>query len=195
MLRFACKPDKVFFGILSEALALILDQLREEFVDDDMVPLTKSLSIMGRELLTAEVAKLSDAHHSPKVFMPTDYHFLILYEILEWFIEIYNDDPSAVGSRGSFAGVRVGQIDLGGVLDTYFWDTDFLFDADALNALSGTGKEMMGFRDATFGAVNKLAPHDDELALEEREPDSLDPAPEGMFKKGEDYPYWGAVEI
>ena len=195
MLRFSCRPDKVFHSMLSDALAMALDQLRMEFLEDEMMPWTKSLSIMGREPLTAEVEKLKDAYHSPKLFMPTDYHFLILYEILEWFIEIYNDDPGAVGSEGTLAGVRIGRIDLGGVVDLYFWDTDFLFDPDTLNALTGEGKEMMGFRDTTFGAVNKLAPHADELALEECEPNSLSPSPGGLFEDGEDYPYWGNVEI
>jgi len=45
--------------------------------------------------------------------------------------------------------------------------------------------------ETTSGVANRLPPHDDELVLEECPSEALAPAPPvGMFKAGEDYPYW-----
>ena len=193
MLRFARRPDKVFHSILDAALEFVLDHLRDEYTSDDMLPLDTCVQTIDRPRLTREVEKLREAHNSPKAFMPTEYHFLILYEVLESFIALRNDGHIGREVWHSFAGVGIAEVHWDEVLDLYFWDTDFLLSADDINALSESQKEMMGFTETTFGAANKLPPHDDELVLEECPLESLSPAPVDMFKDGEDYPYWEDV--
>ena len=118
--------------------------------------------------------------------MPTDYHFLILYEVLDTFIEIRNDSYDDE-LWSVFGGVRIRDIDFELIVDRYFWDLDFLMTPDEVNEMTPEAKQLMRFSDELFGVVNRLRPHDEELVMPE-----CDPMPtEGvvLFKDGEDYPY------
>ena len=68
--------------------------------------------------------------------MPTDYHFLILHEVLQLRFSRYNDRVSTCGQPLAFGSVILGYVDLDFVRD-YFWVEDFLFDPAIMAGLSG----------------------------------------------------------
>jgi hypothetical protein len=47
----------------------------------------------------------------------------------------------------------------------YFWDTDFLLDAELFARLSPDEKARLGFSPSVFGVIQGLPPHPDELVL------------------------------
>lgn len=196
MLRFDARPDRVFQGILDAALTLAIDQLKDELCELGEVGLERTAELLDPAGAARELARLLEAHRSPKTFLPTPYHFLILYEVLETFVDIRNDTRRDALLDGvedlwaAFGGVAIKDIDFDGLLDAYFIDLDFLFDPKVLNGLTEAGREMLGFKEQVFGVVNGLPPHPEELQLLECEPP--DPPARPLFKAGEGYPRFPA---
>ena len=51
----------------------------------------------------------------------------------------------------------------------YFWDTDFLLDAEQFARLEPDAKANLGLSASVFGVIQGLAPHPDELVLRRAE--------------------------
>jgi hypothetical protein len=66
-------------------------------------------------------------------------------------------------------GVEGFHIDFDALVDTYFWDTDFLMDAESFARLSAEAKTNLGFSPSVFGVTQGLAPHPEELVLRRAE--------------------------
>jgi hypothetical protein len=132
----------------------------------------------------------------PEEYVPTDYHWLLMYECLEGQIEALNDDPLPLlvnllttlataqdtlyltlptRSKGG-AGFS---IDFDALVDMYFWDTDFLLDAEHFAQLDPDAKASLGFSPSAFGVTQGLAPHPDELVLRRTEERGLTPRAKG----------------
>jgi len=137
---------------------------------------------LARETLLDLLAKLQ----LPEEYVPTEYHWLLLYECLQVQIEVLNDMllPSLVAPLTTLAtahdalylslptrakGVEGFHIDFDAPIDTYFWDTDFLMDAESFARLSAEAKTMLGFSPSVFGVTQGLAPHPEELVLRRAE--------------------------
>ena len=118
--------------------------------------------------------------------MPTEYHWLLMYECLKVQIEVLNDMPlpSLVAQLTTLAtahdalylslstrakGVEGFHINFAALIDTYFWDTDFLMDAESFARLSAEAKTNLGFSPSVFGVTQGLAPHPEELVLRRAE--------------------------
>jgi hypothetical protein len=88
---------------------------------------------------------LLDKLQLPQEYVPTTYHWLLMYECLHLHIECLNDDPwpdfvdglkaSRVAQDAAYLDFpldsqgRTGvSIDFESFIDVYFWDTDFLLD-------------------------------------------------------------------
>ena len=56
-------------------------------------------------------------------------------------------------------------IDFDGLVDTYFWDTDFLLDAETFSQLDAEAKKKLAFSESLFGVIHGLPPHPEELVL------------------------------
>ena len=145
---------------------------------------------LAREILLDLVAKL----RLPEEYVPTEYHWLLLYACLQTQIEVLNDVPLpplveqlktlAVPQDALYLflstrpkDVTGFYIDFEALIETYFWDTDFLLDAELFVRLSPDEKARLGFSPSVFGVTQGLAPHPDELVLrrsEEGEPISED---------------------
>ena len=144
----------------------------------------------ARETLLDLLAKL----RLPQTYIPTTYHWLILYECLHLQIACLNDDPwpdfvdrmkasrddrdkACVGLPLDSQGNEGVQIHFEAFLDVYFPDTDFLLDPSTYYALGEASRQQLGYRGDLFSVVSGLVPHPSELALktveemEETEPD------------------------
>jgi hypothetical protein len=125
---------------------------------------------------------LCDKLRQPQTYVPTPYHWLLMYECLSFHIECLNDAPEPQ----VIAALKVSQaaqdaaylafprdshgregvsIDFEAFVDTYFWDTDFLLDASTYAQLGASVKRQLGFRADLFGVVSGLLPHPAELVL------------------------------
>ena len=137
---------------------------------------------LARETLLDLVGKL----RLPEAYVPTEYHWLLMYECLKVQIEVLNDEPlpSLVAQLTTLAtahdalylslptrgkGGEGFHIDFDALVDTYFWDTDFLLDAESFAQLDADAKTRLGFSPSVFGVVQGLSPHPDELVLRRSE--------------------------
>jgi hypothetical protein len=196
MLRFVNAPDEAFHHILEAFLEISIDELedsiRNGWAAQDSLAFYSELihQLFTPQELLEETQKLLSAHRAPALFMPTDYHFLILYEILEGNIEAHNDLVKEQGpiEYGPFA---IAEIDFITIQDMYFWDTDFLLNPDDMNSLSEDDAKSLGFNEETFGVVNRLKPHRDELKFEKSREEAA--WGDSLYKCGECYPYFEDV--
>ena len=186
MLRFTCIPDQAFDAIVTGSLELAFDMLRDECGAHDALVDPRLEGMFTRAELAAEVEKLLLAHKSDTLYGLTEYHWLILYCVLEDGVALHNDGVKEDGAR-AIGGVLLAEIDFDGVVNVYFWDEDFLFDPDAYAGLSDQQKAELQFTDTTFGVVNRLKPHPEELILEVCPKDDR-AASEDLYRPGEDYP-------
>src|SRR5262247_757561 len=156
----------------------------------DVYPL--SAACFTPALARATLLDLLGKLRLPEAYVPTEYHWLLMYECLKAQIEVLNDMPlpALVAQLTTLAtahdalylslptratGVEGFQIDFDALIDTYFWDTDFLMDAESFSQLNADAKASLGFSPSVFGVVQGLSPHPDELVLrrsEEYEPTS-----------------------
>lgn len=193
MLGFAARPDPAFRVIVTAALEIATDELRNPDASDENALVnysTRTQAIFNRQELLAELEKLLEAHRSPTTYKLTGYHFLILHDVLQVYADLHNDSLELHDGVRRWGDVTIRKIDLDTVLAVYFFDTDFLFAPDVFNALDEQRKEEMQFADEAWGVVNQLKPHPDELALQEASPDFFpsDPHDEHRYEPGQDYP-------
>ena len=188
MLRFTCTPDPAFDAIVTASLELALDMLRDECGGHDALVDPRLEGMFTQAELAAEVEKLLLAHKSDTLYMLTEYHWLILYCVLEDAVAPHNDGVKEDGAQ-VIGGVLLAEIDFDAIAEVYFWDEDFLFDPDVYAGLSDQQKAELQFTDTTFGVVNRLEPHPEELALEVWAEDDRD-ASEDLYRPGENHPYF-----
>ena len=171
-------------------LVYVVDTLKDQNLSDAEAVSgfsEQTRKIFDRPGVLSEVEQLLAAHTSDQLFRPTDYHFLILYDVILIAVDIHNDGIRT-GLESLFPNLEIGIIDLDVLLDIYLWDTDFLLPAETLNKLTAEGKNMLGFSKELFGVVQGLRPHPDELELKPME------IPEGwvvqdIYRPGKEYPF------
>lgn len=92
-----------------------------------------------------ELKKLLKAHHSEKIYMPTDHHFKLLYRVLEYYCDTYKDFVAMEledGNTSSSLFLRdknetiIKDLDLENIVDFFFWDTDFLLSPETAAVLT-----------------------------------------------------------
>jgi hypothetical protein len=197
MLRWQFQPDEAFVAILESSLRICIDQLGA-YLSDHLAGTTAEVEfawldgtriweLFDPDQLLGELQKLLTANQSTKLYMPNDYHFLILHEVLELQISSHNDRVSASGQPLAFGSVLLGQVDFDFVRD-FFWDEDFLLDSEVMASLSEENKAALGFNQETFALVQGLKPHPQELELQEV--DAELESGRNHYKRGKWYPYY-----
>jgi hypothetical protein len=132
MLCFARKPDLVFTAILHTALESEGESIKGSLNND--LDLWEACYPESSKYFTATssfdvLAQLFCASRDPIVYCPTDYHWLLLYEVLQNFCVIHNDlAPGAPKGWRPVGEFKLSQIDFDALVDIYFWDTDFLIE-------------------------------------------------------------------
>ena len=199
MLNWQLQPDAAFNAIVDTALADAIDLLSAEMAEgrseghgaaDPLWLFSEQVAaLFDPEQLLAELRKLLLAHRSPKLFMPSDVHFLLLHEVLQQEIERHNDLVLDTGQPVACGDVRLLLIDFDFVGD-FFWDLDFLLEPEAMERGSEEAKRQLGFNPELFGVVMGLKPHPEELELKEVADERL---PGGNhYMPGSCYPWFEA---
>ena len=208
MLNWQLQPDEAFNAIVDSALVGAIDLLSEAMAQghterhgegsggaDPLWMFSEQVTaLFDAEQLLAELRKLLQAHRSPKLSMPSDVHFLLLYKVLQHQIEVHNDRVFATGQPVACGDVRLLLIDFAFVCD-FFWDLDFLLEPEVMERASEDVKQRLGFSPETFGVVQGLKPHPQELELREV-PDERLPG-ENHSMPGSCYPWFkedGCIE-
>jgi hypothetical protein len=192
MLRWQFQPDEAFAAILDSSLSISIERLGDHLAgtiaEAEVVSLfgIRIWELFDAQQLLTELQKLLMAHRSVKLYMPTDYHFLILHEVLQLQISRHNDRVSSRGLPLAFGSVLLGHVDFDFV-SYYLWDEDFLFDPGVMSGLSEEDKAALGCNKETFALVQGLRPHPKELELKEVEADTE--SPQNHYKRGECYPH------
>jgi hypothetical protein len=184
MLRFQTPVTAAAREIMVCCLEVAADEVVDLYEDHEAwaadYPLASAC--FTRELARSVLLDVLDKLDAPEWYMPTDYHWLLIYECLKEQIALFNDGPvpSVVErlrtlasdqdpvylhlpkrSRGT-AGVW---IDFDEFIEVYFWDTDFLTNTEMFSHLTLEDKRQLGFSGEVFGVTHGLAPHPDELVL------------------------------
>ena len=184
MLRFQTPLTAAAREIVVYCLEVAADEIVELYENHEAWAAAYPLSsaCFTRELARKVLLELLDKQETPELYVPTDYHWLLMYECLKEQLALFNDAPvpSVVTrlrtlasdqdtaylhlpkpSRGT-AGVWIGFDEF---VEVYFWDTDFLMDVGLLDHLAPEAKQQLGLSSEVFGLTHALAPHPDELVL------------------------------
>jgi hypothetical protein len=195
MLRFQTPLTAAAREIMVYCLEVAADEIVELYEDYEVWATAYPLSsaCFTRELARRVLLELLEKLDAHELYVPTDYHWLLVYECLKEQIALFNDAPvPSVAtrlralmsdqdtiylhlpkrSRGT-AGVW---IDFDEFIDVYFWDTDFLTNTETFSDLSPEAKRQLGFSGEGFGVTQGLAPHPDELVLKRWQEGDIDEA-------------------
>lgn len=166
MLFFAEKPDIAFHKIVQYSLEIASENLKEEYLDDDDVMSNfyeQTSRVFNRKELLSQIKDILTAHTSNKLFRLTDYHFLILHDVIYTAVCLHND--FAQSGEALFSDLEIKHIDFGCIADIFFWDEDFLISSDIFDNLLPDAKSSLNFSEETFGVVHGLKPHPEEVKL------------------------------
>ena len=195
MLRFACSLTAAATVLVAHCFEVAADDLAELYESDEDYSQEYPLSsrCFTRALARATLLDMLDKLQRPEEYIPTDYHWLLLYECLQRHIAQLNDLPMpdlvaqlrAVAHADDGSYLRLPRasrrnsrcrIDFDALVDRYFWDTDFLLDAETFDQLDAAAKQRLGFTEGVFGVVQGLSPHPDELVLRRSDTAGLRPS-------------------
>jgi len=172
MLRFSNELDECALAILHAALTDALEEMDiskddpEDSLEDFTARYPESAKCFTPALAEITLKDLLRASHESALYQLTDYHWLLLYEVLKNFTEVFNDEPEGVvGGKELVTKYGVKNIDFHDFLDCYFWDTDFLMEPTGVMAIGQAGRQSMGFNQEAYGVIQRWAPHPEELAL------------------------------
>jgi hypothetical protein len=164
MLRFSNKPDSIFLLLIDRAIHDVIGQIE---MDDDpaeqqevfecLMPASSRLFDVAGAKVQLEALRLASGDE--QLYKPTDYHWLLLYEVLEAYCEGFNSLPH--GPLHEKYGIE--RLDFGFIAEAFFWDTDFL-DSN-LPDIPLELRQLMDVSPETFGLTAGLKPHPEELEL------------------------------
>jgi len=194
MLRFQCKPDKIFTEILARSLDIVIAQMdmdieygyneeqggfSDTFFETGIIRAFGG-GLAGIKLIRHELKRLLAASESEKVYMPTDYHFKLLDRVINVWCDIYNDmlqdmeEEEILYYKGKAIKPKADFI-----INAFFWDIDYDYPQDVAYRLmqeDRTDPDSIRVRrnifDSGINASLNLSPDTQDLLLEEWKPES-----------------------
>jgi hypothetical protein len=172
MLRFLDEPDEHSLAILHAALTDALEEMDiskddpEDSLEDFTARYPESAKCFTPALTETTLKDLLRASQESALYQLTDYHWLLLYEVLKNFTEVFNDEPEGVvGGKELVTKYGRKKVDFHDFIDCYFWDTDFLADPDGMINMGHESRQSMGLNQEAYAVIQRWAPHPEELAL------------------------------
>ncbi len=179
MLRFQRAPDAVFQAILRDGLSYAIDfisDMRAESEHDESLSredFANCFPAAGKVFpprLAAETLRdLFKCLDRPGIYYLNDYHYLLLYDVLDFLSEVHNDRVSMARNKGerkeaSFVDpFYIENIDFDEIVELYFFDIDFLTSPDVMLNMPSWFKQT--YNPEAFALSQGLLPHPEELAL------------------------------
>jgi hypothetical protein len=180
MLRFQTPPDKIFMAILQDGITFMIDQLNTvkssmNYSVDRRSVLENLLPFAGRvfncETALKTLKRMLVCHRRSGLYYLNDYHYLLLYDTLQYLCEVHNVrvmEASSINEKkraSKVGGYYIEEINFDNLIDIYFYDIDFLINSETMRELSIEERKGLGINDETFGISQGLAPHPEELAV------------------------------
>jgi hypothetical protein len=179
MLRFQRPPDVVFQAILRDSLDLSIDFIDilienndydearvRECMEADYPAMAKVFTPLLARTTLWNLRKRLDR---PEIYSLNNYHYLLLFDVMSYFADIHNG-MVAMSESGEERVVAsfvdpfyIESIDVVGLLDLYFFDTDFLTDAETMLNIPDWVRR--SYEPETFGLSLGMLPHAEELEL------------------------------
>lgn len=103
----------------------------------------------------------------PDEYYLNDYHYLLLYDVLDNYVVIHNDYLGK--KRVKIGRFFFGVIDFDLLIDKYLFDVDFTMPAVIINCLNDNEKKSLGLNREIFAIANGMIPHYEELVLKKCE--------------------------
>jgi len=163
MLRFQTPLTAAAREIVVSGLEVAADEIVDLYYEDNEAwaaayPLASAC--FTRELARHVLLDMLEKLDAPELYMPTDYHWLLMYECLKEHIALFNDGPvpSVVKRLQALAsdqdtvylhlpkrsrGMAGVWIDFDEFIEVHFWDTDFLTDAGLWDHLAPEAKQQL----------------------------------------------------
>jgi hypothetical protein len=179
MLRFQRPPDAVFQAILRTSIDYVIDVIAdlienneydETRARDDMKDLIPAVArVFPPSLARTTLIDLRSCLNRPELYHLNDYHYLLIYEALEFYAEIHNELVALSKSRkerreaSCVDHFSIETIDIDGIVERYFYDIDFLLDAETMLNIPDWFRRTFG--PEAFGLSQGLLPHPEELRL------------------------------
>ena len=167
MIYFQVRPDEILTLLVEESITvdlILLEGETESGWREGNTPATRCFSL---DLAITGFQKIIKAHRSEEVYQLSDYLWLLLYECLKTNCEIHNDYARMGDYPGGLIQIgryRIRRIDFGNLVDTFFWDLDFLPHDDGFVPSRET-RDSIGMSQQVFGIHSGLPPHSEELEL------------------------------
>jgi hypothetical protein len=183
MLRFARPLTPAAHALVAYCLEVAADDVRDLYGDDGWAAsFPRSAACFTRELARNMLTDLGEKLDQPELYMPTDYHWLLMYEALQVYVSVANDDQPddlmnelrTLAQADDTAYLDISRvrrrehrvaIDLDAFLDEFFWDMDCLLEPDLHEEFGAEQKQQLGTTPELFGVIHRLPPHPDELIL------------------------------
>jgi hypothetical protein len=116
----------------------------------------------SRRQLVRLLDRLLRASRAADLYVPTDYHWLVLYACLGAYCELHNDDATGTGDTvGPYA---IEAIDFDAIVGRFFWDADFLL-GPVLLRVEETSPGQLGFGRQAWKIAAGLRPSRTDLRL------------------------------
>jgi hypothetical protein len=179
MFKFKRPPDAVFQAILREsithAIEVISDLLSYHNHDDalaeaDFTGLFPEIArVYPPSLARSTLINLRRCLDRAEIYRLGEYHYLLLHDVLSFYADIHNSLVANSRSKeekkkASFVDpFCIEKIKLDDLIRLFFFDVDFLYDAESLMNLPDKFKRSL--RPEVFGLSMGLLPHPEELAL------------------------------
>ncbi len=172
MLRFRTAPDRIFMAILQESLELMIDQIiaiklighNEEVREYELTSLMpNAANVFNSRTALKTLKRMLVCHKRPGLYYLNDYHYLLLYDTMLNFCEIHNEMVRvSAGTDARKRETKVGafyieKIDFAIMLSIYYFNTDFLLDAEIAMEL--------GIHNEAFSISQGLSPHPEEMKV------------------------------
>jgi len=179
MLRFQRPPDVVFQAILRDSMDFSIDFIRvlienneydESRAREDMKADCPAMAkVFTPSLARTTLLKLRKCLDRPEIYSLNNYHYLLLFDAIAYYADIHNgmvemSENEEERKEASFVDpFYIESIDIEGLLELYFFDTDFLTDAETMLNIPDWFRA--SYSPETFGLSLGMLPHDEELEL------------------------------
>jgi hypothetical protein len=179
MLQFQRPPDVLFQAILRDSMSYSIDLIKdliennqydEARAREEMKGFCPAVAkVFPPSLARTTLLNLRGCLDRPELYYLNNYHYLLLYDVMDFYADIHNDIVAESKSKkerkeSSFVDpFYVETIDMDGIVELYFYDIDFLTDAETMLNIPAWFRKT--FSPETFGLSQGMLPHAEELEL------------------------------
>ncbi len=188
MIKWASPMAKTYQTMVSNLLINITCDLEQNITDEyeseifDDIFGESVVEMFSKEGIIKHIHKIIEIHNDQKTYQISDYYYLLIDRALVYNMICYNDEVSDNHQDYAFTidvddnpdeieddGIveledgYIVFIDHNSFIDYFFWDTDYDMKAEVYSQMTDVQKDITSYSTETFGVINRMMPHADEL--------------------------------